>query len=238
MSDRFYSATPITGERVTLDGPEAHHLLHVLRAEVGRCVTLFDGRGAEFVAEVAARGRQTADLLIVERRTVDRELPFPLVVGVALPKGERQKWLVEKLTELGTTTLVPLVTARGVAQPTGNALGRLARWVIEASKQCGRNRLTEIESPQTWQEWIAVDDGAEDALRLVAHPGGQPLAGLDLATARPTWLAIGPEGGLTDEEAAAAVDAGWQTVDLGPRIMRVETAAVALVAAVALAARS
>jgi 16S rRNA (uracil1498-N3)-methyltransferase len=235
MSDRFYSATPITGERVTLDGPEAHHLLHVLRAEVGRRVTLFDGSGVEFVAEVVACGRQTIDLRIVERTEVDRELPFPLVVGVALPKGERQKWLVEKLTELGATALVPLVTERGVAQPTGGANERLARWVIEASKQCGRNRLMRVEVPQGWQAWLA-DGGAADQRRLVAHRGGRPIAELDLASARPTRLAVGPEGGLTDGEVAAAAAAGWQTVDLGPRILRVETAAVALAAAVLLAA--
>jgi 16S rRNA (uracil1498-N3)-methyltransferase len=236
MSDRFYSATPITGERVTLDGPEAHHLLHVLRAEVGRRVTLWDGSGTEFVAEVTACRRQAAELRILEKRTVDRELPFSLAVGVALPKGERQKWLVEKLTELGVTTLVPLATERGVAQPTGGAQDRLGRWVIEASKQCGRNRLMQIQTPLTWQEWIVTDDDAAEARRLLAHPGGRPLVELDLAAARPTRLAIGPEGGLTDGEAAAAIAAGWHAVDLGPRILRVETAAVALAAAVVLRA--
>src|SRR5262245_60004102 len=110
MSSRFYHSTPITTERVTLDGAEAHHLRHVCRATIGQTVTLFDGSGAEFSAVVEMLARSTVELLIAERKEVDRELPFALVVGVSLPKGDRQKWLVEKLTELGVAQLVPLVT--------------------------------------------------------------------------------------------------------------------------------
>ena len=238
MSERFFSSQAITSDRVTLDGAEAHHLLHVMRAAVGERVTLFDDSGAEFSAVVEALGRSDAALRVVERRVVDRELPFPLTVGVALPKGDRQKWLVEKLTELGVTALVPLATERGVAQPTEGALDRLRRAVIEAAKQCGRNRLMQIAEPQTWAEWIGWLGSSENeppaTRRLIAHPGGSLLSQLDLASMRPTRIAIGPEGGLSDAEVATAIDAGWQAVDLGPRILRVETAAVALAAAIVL----
>jgi 16S rRNA (uracil1498-N3)-methyltransferase len=234
MSSRFFHSTPISGDRVTLDGPEAHHLLHVGRAALGQAITLFDGGGAEFAAVVEKLGRSTVELRIIERRELDREPPFALVVGVALPKGERQKWLVEKLTELGVTTLVPLVTERGVAQPTDGALERLGRTVIEASKQCGRNRMMQIAKPQVWSEWAQTEMGAADKLRLVAHPSGFPLGDIDRTTSQPTLLAIGPEGGFTDAEIAAAIAAGWQAVSLGPRILRVETAAVALAVALAL----
>ena len=232
MSDRFFSAEPITGEQILLEGSEAHHLLHVLRAAVGRRVTLLDGSGAEFTAEVTRCGRADVELRIVDRRAVDRELPFALVVGVSLPKGDRQKWLVEKLTELGVTTLVPLVTERGVAQPTATAIERLGRTVIEAAKQCGRNRLMVVAKPQAWGEWISDGSSHRETRRLIAHPGGVPLAGMNVSTPMPTYLAIGPEGGFTDEEVAAADRAGWQIVDLGPRLLRVDTAAVALAAAV------
>ena len=145
---------------------------------------------------------------------------------MALPKGDRQKWLVEKATELGVARLVPLVTERGVAQPGESTLQRLRRAVIEASKQCGRNRLMEIAAPQAWHEFLA---GHRDVpRRLVAQPG---------ATARPmfqtceqTVAAVGPEGGLTDDELARAVAQGWQPIGLGPRTLRVETAALALAA--------
>jgi 16S rRNA (uracil1498-N3)-methyltransferase len=237
MSDRFFSETPITGERATLDGPEAHHLLHVMRGRVGDRVTAFDDNGAEFDAEIAKCGRANVEIRILERREVDRELPFELIVGVSLPKGDRQKWLVEKLTELGATNLVPLETERGVAQPTASALDRLRRSTIEAAKQCGRNRLMKVAAPQSWKDYVKAQSSATKSRRLVAHFGGAPLTDLNLAEAIPTQLAVGPEGGFTDDEIAAAVAAGWQIVDLGPRILRVETAAVVLVAVVAASRR-
>ncbi len=236
MSDRFFSPQPITGERVTLDGPEAHHLLHVMRAKVGEQVTLFDGSGAEFDAEIVRCGRSEIETRVLERREVDRELPFELVVGVSLPKGDRQKWLVEKLTELGVTHLVPLVTARGVAQPTDSALERLERSVIEAAKQCGRNRLMHIDKPAEWDVWLY--SRFPDSRCFVAQPHGTLPTELDFATQRTTHIAVGPEGGFSDGEIAEAIAAGWQTVNLGSRILRIETAAVALAAVVALTVRT
>ncbi|HEX2475997.1 MAG TPA: 16S rRNA (uracil(1498)-N(3))-methyltransferase [Lacipirellulaceae bacterium] len=234
MSERFFSSEPIVDEHVTLDGSEAHHLMHVMRAAAGDSVTLFDGSGAEFTATIEKRGRSEVELRIVARHEVNRELPFKLSVGVALPKGDRQKWLVEKLTELGVTSLIPLETQRGVAQPNAAALDRLARSVIEAAKQCGRNRLMEIAKPQTWPEWVLSGEASEIERRLVAHPHGKALSQVDVAARLNTRLAIGPEGGFTDSEIEAAACNGWALVDLGPRILRVETAAVALSAAVAL----
>ena len=234
MSERFFSSVPITAEQATLEGPEAHHLMHVMRATVGQSVTLFDDSGAEFTAVVERLQRSAVTLRVVERREVDRELPFSLEVGVALPKGDRQKWLVEKLTELGATTLVPLETRRGVAQPTDSTRERLERAAIEAAKQCGRNRLMRIASPQSWDVWVSQNSGNER--RLIAHPGGTPLADARLSPTRATRIAVGPEGGFTEDEIAAAITANWQTIDLGPRILRIETASLALAAAASLLA--
>jgi 16S rRNA (uracil1498-N3)-methyltransferase len=253
MSERFYSAVPITTERATLDGAEAHHLLHVMRAAIGEPVTLFDNSGSEFPAIIEKLGRSSVDLRVIERIEINRELPFSLTVGVALPKGDRQKWLVEKLTELGVTTLVPLNTTRGVAQPTDSARERLLRSVIEASKQCGRNRLMQIAAPQNWDQWITnlpypstLEERIANApnllsgairspvARLLADPSGTPLFTLQIRPTQATQLAIGPEGGLANEELIAARLDGWQIVSLGPRILRVETAAIALTATIAL----
>jgi 16S rRNA (uracil1498-N3)-methyltransferase len=228
MSDRFFSSSPITADIAQLEGPEAHHLSHVMRAAAGERVTLFDGSGAEFDAVIEKLNRRAVELRILERREIDRELEFPLVVGVTLPKGDRQKWLVEKLTELGVTTLVPLVTERGVAQPTAGAIERLNRTVIEACKQCGRNRLMEIAGPQTWNDWVASESDVPFTHRVVAHPGGQPPRKIDVGSPAATQIAIGPEGGLTDAEIATATASNWQSINLGPRVLRVETAAVAL----------
>lgn len=231
MSDRFFSEVPITGNDVTLDGPEAHHLLHVMRAKEGQTLALFDDSGAEFLSEIVRLGRSAVELRIVERRMVDRELSLRLTVGVALPKGDRQKWLVEKLTELGVTTLVPLSTSRSVAQPTGGAIDRLRRVVIEASKQCGRNRLMRIEAAHGWEQWLRR--GEESELRVLAHPGGASLGELARRSGESACVAIGPEGGFSAEEVASATTAGWQAVSLGSRVLRVETAAVAASVAMA-----
>jgi 16S rRNA (uracil1498-N3)-methyltransferase len=227
MSERFYSSRLVTGDYITLDGPEAHHLLHVMRAKVGAAITVFDGSGAEFEGAVDTLKRAEAGVRIVERREIDRELPFSLIVGVALPKGDRQKWLVEKLTEVGVAELVPLVTERGVAQPTESATERLERTVIEAAKQCERNRLMKIAPSQQWAEFVRAAK-PQTAVRLLAHPGGASFHDLPLPANTPITLAVGPEGGLTEDEVATAIDAGWRHVSLGPRILRVETAAIAL----------
>ncbi len=234
MSERYFVDEPISPGRVVLGGPEAHHLIHVMRAAAGRRIVLFDGSGAEFPAVVQQVGRSEVELAVAAREDVNRELPIDVTLGIALPKGERQKWLVEKAVELGVTRIVPLRTERGVAQPVEQALLRLRRAVVEASKQCGRNRLLQIREPQDWPDFL--EEAAGVPCRVLAHPLGKgdrralpfPSEGLPDAVV----LAVGPEGGFAAEEVALAVAAGWHVVDLGPRILRVETAALLLVAMV------
>ena len=139
-----------------------------MRARQGAKVILFDGSGCEFPARVERLGRNGVDLSVLRREDVDRELPFGLTLGVALPKGERQKWLVEKAVELGVGRVAPLKTQRAVAQPVQQALDRLRRTVIEASKQCGRNLLMEIGEPLALSDYI--DATRDQPRRLFAHP--------------------------------------------------------------------
>ena len=239
MSNRYFVETPITGDNARLDGAEAHHLAHVMRAKVGDEVTLFDGSGTEFIARVVAIGRSSVDLAVLARQEIDRELPRRITLAVSLPKGDRQRWLVEKATELGMARLVPLVTERSVAQPVASALVRLERSVIEASKQCGRNRLMQISEPLRWRDFVAGTPA--NAFRWIAHPSfrrSEPLSlrervgvreSIDEASCAAEFIfAVGPEGGFTDDEVRKALDAGWQSLSLGPRILRVETAAIAL----------
>jgi 16S rRNA (uracil1498-N3)-methyltransferase len=233
MSSRYFVAAPIETDRAVLADAEAHHLLHVMRARAGDEVTLFDGTGSEFTAHIERLGRSDVELAIVERRSVDRELAISLTLGVALPKGDRQAWLVEKATELGVTRLVPLVTDHGVAQPTDKALERLRRGVIEASKQCGRNRLMRIAEAQPWADFVAQSPAT--ACRLIAHVDASQNEPTSLPKAQEYIVAIGPEGGFTDAEVAAALHAGWQAISLGARILRVETAAIAVAANLAMA---
>lgn len=117
MSDRYFVESPVASDRAVLTGAEAHHLLHVMRAKAGTRVTLFDGSGWEFDAVVQRTGRNEVELAIAGRQEIDREARIAVTLGVALPKGERQRWLVEKAVELGVTRIVPLRTCRAVAQP-------------------------------------------------------------------------------------------------------------------------
>jgi 16S rRNA (uracil1498-N3)-methyltransferase len=233
MADRYFVETPILSDRATLAGAEAHHLIHVMRAKRGTRVVLFDGSGVEFAAEVEKVGRSEIELSILSREEIDRELPLPITLGVALPKGDRQKWLVEKAVELGVAKLTPLKTEHAVSQPVEQALDRLRRGVVEASKQCGRNRLMEIEQPRSWDKFI--EESASETCKLLAHPGEFDRGhGLSPHEERPknVLLAIGPEGGFSPDEIDRAIAAGWQTIDLGRRILRIETAAIYLTALV------
>ncbi|MGQ9505700.1 MAG: RsmE family RNA methyltransferase [Thermogutta sp.] len=243
MSDRFFVGHPIEAE-LTLTGPEAHHLIHVMRGRVGDRVVVFDGEGHEAVVEIAEMQKKAAVLRFVEWTNVSRELPMIVRIASPLPKGERERFLVEKLTELGVSTFTPLITHRTVVRPDDQAVKRLRRWAIEASKQCGRNHLMRIESPVRWETLLQSAWPSER--RLFAHPfSHSQIATLPspahhgasevfwktlplVVAARDILAAVGPEGGFTDEEFTQAIRAGWQQIDLGPRVLRVETAAIVL----------
>lgn len=229
MSERFFITTQPAGDRAVLEGDEARHLTRVLRAKVGDTVSLFDGRGREWPARVALLGRDRVELDTTEPTVDPVPVSIPLTLAVALPKGERQKWMVEKLTELGTARLIPLETTRGVAEATASAQARLERVVIEACKQCGRNTLMEIAAGRPLERLLA--EVPAHACVVIAHPGGTPLDVAAMPTTATEIIAlVGPEGGFTDEELGSADRAGVIRISLGPHILRVETAAIALAA--------
>jgi 16S rRNA (uracil1498-N3)-methyltransferase len=229
MSERFFITTQPARDRAVLEGDEARHLTRVLRAKIGDTVSLFDGKGREWPARVASIGRDRVELDTSEPTIDPLSARIPLALAVALPKGDRQKWMVEKLTELGAARLVPLETTRGVAEATASAQARLERVVIEACKQCGRNTLMEIAAGRPLDRLLA--EVPAGACAVIAHPGGRPLdAATVSSTATEIIALVGPEGGFTDEELCIADRAGVIRISLGPHILRVETAAIALAA--------
>ncbi len=223
MADRYFVDQPLTPGPVEVAGPEAHHLATVCRLRPGDAVCLFNGDGREYPAEVVAVARRSVALTVLRSESPPRELPFRLEVAAPLPKGDRAAFLVEKLTELGVTAFTPLETARAAVHPREAKLDRLRRHVVEASKQCGRNVLMEVRPLTPWADFLRRGD--LPARRVLAHPGGR-----DVAPGGPADVAaaVGPEGGFTDGEVALALGAGWRAAGLGPRLLRVETAAVAL----------
>ena len=170
--------------------------------------------------------RSQVELAILAAHAIDRELPRHITVGVALPKGDRQRYLVEKLTELGVRRLVPLRTERSVVHPDSSRENKLRRSVIEASKQCGRNRLMEIAPLTELDAFLAT--APSTATRWLADSQGLPASG-SAELGNQVFLAVGPEGGFSSQEQFMARDRGWQPVSLGSRILRIETACTAIV---------
>ncbi len=229
MADRFFTPEPLEPGEFVLRGDEAHHLAVVRRFRPGDYVTLFNGDGNEYPAVVLSCDKKAVALNILGAQSPERELPFSIVVAAALPKADRTDFLVEKLTELGVSRFVPLITARSVVRPKPETVGKLNRAVIEASKQCGRNRLMAVDPPRHWEELITAPDLPE--CRWVLHTAA---AGPVRPPGVAVIVAVGPEGGFTASEVAAAEERGWQTVTLGPRVLRTETAAVAAAALLSL----
>jgi 16S rRNA (uracil1498-N3)-methyltransferase len=230
MSERFYVPSPLAeGILVELEGAEAHHLATVCRLGPSDVVRLFNGDGNEYLARVLDAGRRRVRLEVTARTTPTRELSFALEIAAPLPRGDRAQFLVEKLTELGATRFVPLATRRSVIVPREAHREKLQRYVIEASKQCGRNRLMEVAALTDWPDYCA---GSRAEWRVLAHPGGAAgsPASLTVAAGQMVVMAVGPEGGFTEEELELARSSGWQLLDLGPRILRLETAALVLAA--------
>lgn len=228
MSDRFYAPVSFDKPTIVLTGSEAHHLINVLRLKPGQQVVLFDGAGTEATAEIVSTAKRSVELRILEKRSSPSESQRTVILGTAVPKGDRFRWLVEKATELGVTRLVPLITERSVVEPGSGKLEKMQQTVIAACKQCGRNRLMEIDEPTDWESFI--DRESQSGLLFVAHPSGEKpetVTSSDIGK-QPIVFAIGPEGGLTESEISTAVNAGAKLISLSPNILRIETAAVAL----------
>ena len=239
MSDRFFADDDFRAPVVDLTGPEAHHLTHVLRKRTGDEVRLFNGRGFEAVGVIDEAGRKRTTVRITAVHELPDDEGRDVRLAVAVPKGERFRWLVEKAAELGVRRLIPLQTERSVVTPSDGKLNKARQAVIEAAKQSGAARLMQIDDVCDWDMLLATTEN-DDTATFIAHPGGIPVAEALAAVPedRPVQFAIGPEGGFTDAEVTAADAAGIVAVDLGPQILRIETSAIALAALARLAPRS
>jgi 16S rRNA (uracil1498-N3)-methyltransferase len=217
------------GSPYRLEGAEAAHLGRVLRVQPGDEIDVFDGAGAAGRFHVARVDKRGVDLTLIARDDAQRELPLRITCAVAPPKGKRAQRLVEELTELGVAALAPLALSRTAARPP--EADEVRRWSLEAAKQCGRNVLLEPLPALDVDALIALS--REHDLSLL--PDTRDARPLREATARPrpgrVLVAIGPEGGFSPDERAALRAAGFDGVSLGPTVLRIETAAAGVVAA-------
>jgi 16S rRNA (uracil1498-N3)-methyltransferase len=236
MSNRFfldYAVSRLEAGEATLAGNEAHHFSKVMRGKVGDKIVLFDGTGHSYSGMVEAVRKNEVKVRLMETFCDTIESPLRLTVAAALPKGDRQHFLIEKLAELGVARFVPVLLERSVARSHSGMIDRFRRYVIEAAKQCGRNVLMEIadEVPiQNLNDIFVTGDIA----KFLLHPASLGEAGQTtpkhiLAERLPPQVAVlvGPEGSFTDQEVESALRFGFQPLDLGKRILRTETACIA-----------
>jgi len=232
---RLYVPSPLATQ-TTLALPEAaaHHAARVLRLRSGDAVTLFSGTGGEYSARITAIGKHDVTVAVERHDPVERESPLPVTLVQAVSSGERMDLTIQKAVELGVARIIPVESERCVVRLKGErAEKRVAHWqqvAISACEQCGRNRIPEVRMISPLDVWLAAEE--IDALRWVLLPSADRALRDLPRPQKPIELLVGPEGGLTDAEAAAARRAGYQPVRLGPRVLRTETAAPALLAAV------
>jgi 16S rRNA (uracil1498-N3)-methyltransferase len=232
---RLHCPGPLrAGESLALPAGAVRHV-QVLRLQPGDPVTLFDGTGGEWDARIERMGRGEAIVGVGEHRVVDRESPRAVHLALGMPANERMDWLVEKATELGVASIQPLTAARSVLRLSGERAERKqAHWqaiAVAACEQCGRNRVPDV-APVKDLGRFSTGTRETPALKLVLSlaEGAQPLWQACEGSQEPVLLLSGPEGGLTPDELAAATDAGFRPVTLGPRVLRAETAPLAALA--------
>ncbi|SEO93109.1 16S rRNA (uracil(1498)-N(3))-methyltransferase [Aquisalimonas asiatica] len=220
------------GRELLLEGAAANHL-RVLRVRSGHPLVVFDGHGVSHDAELCTMERRRATVLLGARRDEPAESPLPTVLIQGVSKGDRMDWAIQKAVELGVTQIVPVLTARSVANTDTDRLRKKdAHWhgvMVSACEQCGRSVLPRLEPVQRLMDcWETLPGG----MRLVLHPdNGQRLGELTAPGSEGCSLLVGPEGGLNEQELTAARGQGFAPVRLGPRVLRTETAGVAMLAA-------
>jgi 16S rRNA (uracil1498-N3)-methyltransferase len=229
MSVPRFFADSIAPGVVTLSEAESRHARGSRRLSAGDPVVLLDGRGNEGAGSILNPGGPRRNLEVQIERVTHQPRPSPrLTLAVAMPKGPRQDWLVEKCTELGVAAIQPILTQRSVSEASPHRLSKWERIAIEAAKQSGQAWLPELKPPLSLHpalERVGSQQLYVAAAGAARRPGPEPWPDV-LATF------IGPEGDWTDEELAALTQAGARPICLGPNILRVETAAVAIAALV------
>ncbi len=245
MSARFYVDVRLaSGDTLSLPATAARHV-QVLRMQPGDSITLFNGVGThegEFEAVITRMGRSDVDVTIGHYTATEREAKRAVHLAVGMPANDRMDWLVEKATELGVASIQPLMAERSVLRLSGErAEKKIAHWraiAIAACEQCGRNRLPVIHEATSLSQWLkSTAEQAITSQRLLLSLQGdtQPLAqAVNTTDSTPLLFLSGPEGGLSPTEEAAALASGFKPVTLGPRVLRAETAPLAVLAALLL----
>jgi len=223
-----------SGSDIRLEPEASRHLLTVLRLGPGDPVCLFNGQGGEYAGILQAGSGRQACVSVGAHHAEDRQSPLAICLAIGISRGERMDLIVQKATELGVATIAPLITERTEVRLRGERIDKkLRHWqqiIISACEQCGRNRLPRLLPLQELDQWLANAPAMPQERRFVLHHRAhRQLRQLAEQSCRSTALLIGPEGGLTDEEIRRAETTGYEALQLGPRILRTETAPLAAI---------
>jgi 16S rRNA (uracil1498-N3)-methyltransferase len=196
----------------------------------GDALILFDGSGGQYPASITAVDKKTVIVTTGDFDAIERESGLRLHLGIAISRGERMDWVVQKATELGVSSISPLFSERTEVRLKGERGDKKMRhWqqiAVSACEQCGRNQLPQIRPLQALEDWARA---VEAQLKLVLHPVADPVAAPAIAPDSIALL-VGPEGGLSPAEVSTAEQAGFHSLQLGPRVLRTETAPLAAIA--------
>lgn len=230
MLPRIFHATPLTsGKESTLTGGSANHLGKVLRLRENDAVILFNGDGLDYTARIISVTRQ--EVLVLVGASADPETESPINVSLlqGICRNQRMDLLIQKSTELGVESILPILAERSVVKLTGERVEKkLAHWrniAISACEQSRRACIPDIRRPESLATVCERLD--KTGTRLVLDPAGDDIPEATIRSASSIALLVGPEGGLTDTERETASSAGFMRVRLGPRILRTETAPLA-----------
>jgi len=238
MARFFVPRKNLRDNRGHIDGQELVHLSKVLRLTPGEHITIFDDSGWEHEAVIRALGARQGELEILRSYQPERESPLQITLAIALTKGEKMDFIVEKATELGVQTMIPFVSSYSIPRlDERKTVKRSERWqkiALSAVKQCGRTRMPEISPVFEYRR--LVDDAPPQTLKLIFWEKEHQRSLYQIREQRgdveAVLIVIGPEGGFTAEEAQMAQRQGFEPVELGRRILRAETAAVTAIALV------
>lgn len=233
MPPRLFVDQPLrAGDSFNLPPGPARHV-QVLRLQPGAALTLFNGEGGEWAATVTQMGRSDVGVQLGAHAEVDRELPLRVTLALGMPANERMDALVEKATELGVAAIQPLVCERSVLRLSGErAQKKVAHWqavALSACEQSGRTRVPQVAEVRSLTQWLQALPSSDAARWMLSLRDASALVDRPLPAGRVLCLS-GPEGGLSPAEETAARDAGFLPVSLGPRVLRADTAPLALLA--------
>lgn len=228
---RIYQNTDLRSQdHLLLNERASHYLRVVLRAKCNDPLILFNGKGGEFVGKIDNINKREIKVFLEKFEAREVESPISICVAQGIVRNEKMDWIAQKTTELGVTSLVPLITTYSQIhfdkKREKKRYQHLEQIIISASEQCGRNRLVKLNPIEHYNDWLVNAEGE----KIILIPSNELITySLSPSSSSSFTLLIGPEGGLSPEEISMALKSGFKPLSLGPRILRAETATIAAV---------